>query len=504
MRLFAKFFLCATLVISVALLFSGYLLITYSHENAMRRETERALNQYQYDKFTVQADLITSAASLQGEISAGLLQRVSSDLNGLTAFFAEDKSLLYSDLPGQTDFSILDGISDDTIVHEIQTMNETSYLMVGGKVTQSGVTLYLLVATDISTVVMQKDQMTGSFVRVYFITLGISMIVILMLSALITRPVEKIGRAAAAIARGRYDLRLSVSSGDEIGELSKNFNLMADAVEDKINELAANARQKEDFVASFAHELKTPLTSVIGYADMLYQKSLSPEQVKDAAWYILSEGLRLEALSLKLMDLIVLNRQKFTLEEMSTDELLRNMVGGLEPLLEEKKVSLHFKAYPAYVKVEYDLFKTLILNLIDNAIKAGCSKIEIIGKLNGSRYRISVADNGRGMPASELDRITEAFYMVDKSRSRKQHGAGLGLALAERIAEIHGSRLTFESGEGVGTVAKIDLYRNESPCEPSGAGSGGRGGATERADFGRSVSEGAERSLRQRGGGDDE
>jgi len=456
-RLFAKFFLCTTLVISTALLFSGYLLITCSHEKAINRETERALNQYQYDRFTVQADLKTNAASLQGEISADLLRRVSSDLSGLTAFFAEDKSLLYSALPGQTDFSIPDGISDDIIVHEIQTMNETNYLMVCGKIIQSGETLYLLAATDISTVVRQKDQMAESFVRVYIITLGISMVVMLILSTLITRPINKMGRAAVAIAQGRYNLRLSVSSGDEIGELSGSFNLMADAVEDKMNELAANARQKEDFAASFAHELKTPLTSVIGYADMLCQKSLSPEQVKDAAWYILSEGLRLEALSLKLMDLIVLNRQEFTLEEMPTDELLQNIIGGLEPLFEEKKVSLHLKAHPAYVKVEYDLLKTLILNLIHNGIKAGCSKIEIIGKPNGNRYHINVVDNGRGMPASELDRITEAFYMVDKSRSRKQHSAGLGLALAAKIAEIHGSRLTFESGEGVGTIAKIDL-----------------------------------------------
>jgi signal transduction histidine kinase len=272
-----------------------------------------------------------------------------------------------------------------------------------------------------------------------------------------TRPIKRLGRAAAGIAGGNYRERLPISSGDEIGDLSKSFNLMADAVEDKINELAENARQKEDFVASFAHELKTPLTSVIGYADILYQKTLPPEQVKDAVWYILSEGLRLEALSLKLMDLIVLNRQDFTLEAMPSAELLHNAVGGLHPLLEEKKVSLHLKVSPAYIKVEYDLFKTLLLNLIDNSIKAGGSVIEVVGRKNGDRYGISVSDNGRGILASELDRITEAFYMVDKSRSRKQHGAGLGLALAARIAEIHGGSLHFESEEGTGTIVTLDL-----------------------------------------------
>jgi signal transduction histidine kinase len=457
MRLFAKFFLCATLVISVALLFSGYLLITNSHENAVERERSRALNQYQYDKFTVQAELIANAANLQDSTSTDMLNKLASNLSGSVAFFDEDKTPLYSDLSPQTDFSVLDDISDDIVANRIHTTNGKSYIIVGGKLNQSGVTLYLLIATDISPVLAQKELMAQSFIKVYFITLAVSMMIILLLSAIMTRPIKRLGRAAAEIAGGNYRDRLSASSGDEIGDLSRSFNLMADAVEDKINELAANARQKEDFIASFAHELKTPLTSVIGYADILYQKALPPEQVKDAAWYILSEGLRLEALSLKLMDLIVLNRQDFTLEVMSSKELFQNIAGGLNPLLKAKKISLHLKVSPVYIKVEYDLFKTLLLNLIDNAIKAGGSVIEVIGKQNENRYCISVSDNGRGIPASELDRITEAFYMVDKSRSRKQHGAGLGLALAARIAGIHGSTLHFESEWGTGTIVTLDL-----------------------------------------------
>ena len=463
MKLYAKFFLCATLVISIALLLSGYLLITLSHETAINRETERALNQYQYDKFTVQAHLISNVDDLSDGLTSNTLSRLSSDLSGMTAFFAEDKSLLYSDLPSQINFSMLDEISDDTIVNQFQTVDDKSYLMVCGKLTQNNVTLYLLIAADVSGVIDQKEQMIQSFIRVYSTTLGISMIIILVLSALITRPIKKMNGVAAEISQGRYNKRLPVAGSDEIGELSESFNLMADAIEDKINVLSENARQKEDFVAGFAHELKTPLTSVIGYADMLYQKELSKEQVKDAAGYIVSEGMRLEALSLKLMDLIVLNRQDFVLEEMPVDELLQNITGGMKPVFEDKKVSLHLKISPAYINVEYDLFKTLILNLMDNSMKAGCNEICITGKFDGSRYYIILSDNGHGIPAAELSRITEAFYTVDKSRSRKQHGAGLGLALAARIAEIHGSSLAFSSDGGTGTVVKIGFV-----CERCG------------------------------------
>jgi len=459
MRLFAKFFLYATAVISIALLLSGYLLIVFSHESAVNREVERARNQFQHDRFSVQALLISNAEALREGISPHIFHRLSSELSGLTAFFTVDKHLIYSALPAHTNFSLLDNISGTTHAMEFQDIGNATYIMVGGVITQSEITVYLVIATDISDVVAQREQMTQSFIRIYFFTLLFSMVMILILSAFLTKPIKKMNKAAAGIAEGRYNERLHISRRDEIGELSNSFNLMADAIEEKIHELVENARQKEDFVANFAHELKTPLTSVIGYADMIYQKKLPPAQAKDAAWYILNEGMRLEALSLKLMDLIVLNRQDFVLEEMNTKELMMDIAGSLKPMLEDKEVHLHLKIQPTFIKVEYDLFKTLMFNLIDNAIKAGCKKIDVNGKQNNNGYSISVADNGSGMPASELTRITEAFYTVDKSRSRRQHGAGIGLALVARIAEIHGSTLTFNSSENVGTVVTIELKR---------------------------------------------
>lgn len=461
MRLFAKFFLCATVVISAALLLSGYLMIAFSYESAINRETERAVKQFQFDKFTVQASLLSNAVNSDDLITYNLLSRLSSEINGLTVFFAEDGQPLYSDLSSndtaQPGFSLPSQITDNIHVMQMQTVDGVSYITVSGKITQNGVTLYLLVAADINGVIAQKEQMTRSFAGIYFITLLLGMAVILILSVFITRPIKKLDRAASQIARGRYNERLPISSGDEIGDLSHSFNLMADAVEDKIRELLDNARQKEDFVASFAHELKTPLTSIIGYADMLYQKTPPAEQAKDAAWYILNEGLRLEALSLKLMDLIILRRQDFVLEEMAADELFSDIAGGLKPVLEEKGVKLYLNIEPGYIWVEYDLFKTLALNLIDNAVKAGCGRLTITGRQTDNKYSVSVADDGSGMPPSELARITEAFYTVDKSRSRRQHGAGLGLALAEAIAEIHGGSLAFDSAVGKGTTVTIDL-----------------------------------------------
>lgn len=443
-------------MLSIALSLSGYLLITYSYQNAIEREIGRALDEYQYNKFSVQAKLLTS--------KKGIKDSFLSSYDSQIALFTEKKSQIYSDIPGETYTDILDLVTDNTIYHSIEQIGLKQYILVCGKFIQSGKSLYLMVASDISSIMLQKEEMIKSYGRIYFLACSISMIFIFLLSKLITSPINRLTKASTLLAGGHYDNRLHVSGGDEIAELSSSFNTMAEAIERKIDELSESARQKEDFVANFAHELKTPLTSVIGYADMIYQKNLSHDNVKNAARYIIDEGLRLESLSLKLMDLIVLNRQEFVLEVMSAGELLENISQSLSPLFSEKNIELQISQFESqydYIRVDYDLFKTLILNLIDNSIKAGSTKIKISGNQRSNRYSICVEDNGRGIPANEIDRITEAFYMVDKSRSRKQHGAGLGLALAQKIAEIHGTTLQITSEKQKGTSVELELLCKE-------------------------------------------
>lgn len=309
---------------------------------------------------------------------------------------------------------------------------------------------------DVSKTVRQQEILQQYFLRCYLAAVLVGMGLLGLLSALLTGPLKRMSRVAGRMAQGDYEERLAVRGRDEIGELAESFNRMAEAVEEKVEALSRAAREREDFVANFAHEMKTPMTSIIGYADMLYQRELSRKEVRDASWYIWNEGMRLEALSLKLMDLTVLGRQDFPLQEMAAEELLADAAGGLEPFFAEKGVSFVLSADPAYIRVEYDLFKTLLINLLDNSVKAGCTRLALSGtREREGGYRICVRDNGCGMEEEELSRITEAFYMVDKARSRKQHGAGLGLALADRIARIHGSGLEFRSRKGQGTEVSL-------------------------------------------------
>ena len=152
---------------------------------------------------------------------------------------------------------------------------------------------------DVSKTVRQQEILQQYFLRCYLAAVLVGMGLLGLLSALLTGPLKRMSRAAGRMAQGDYEERLAVRGRDEIGELAESFNRMAEAVEEKVEALSRAAREREDFVANFAHEMKTPMTSIIGYADMLYQRELSRKEVRDASWYIWNEGMRLEALSLK-------------------------------------------------------------------------------------------------------------------------------------------------------------------------------------------------------------
>ena len=471
MKLFPKVFLAVILILCCSLSLSGYLLISISYRQAVDKEIGKALDQYQMVRFILESKPVgeNTVISTDRDFFTDLIPE-SYDQNAeprLLAVFSEDMQVLYSDYPSNHDFSLLKQVNEEKLYYKIQQAGDSYILTVMGRFKLDKTPIYLAVGTNINSVIEQRNQMEHGYTLVYSIVCTLGTIATLIFSILLVRPIQKITRSTARIAAGDYSVRVSVRTHDELGELENSFNIMADAVEDGIRQLTENAEQKEEFISNFAHELKTPLTSVIGYADMICQKSMTTEQIKHAAQYILDEGLRLEELFIKLMDLIVLGKQDFVLEELPARDLLLNIAETLTPVLAAQKIELTLLAQDAYVRVEFDLFKTLLLNLLDNAIKADSTSISLKGEVSGDRYRITVSDNGRGIPQANLHRITEAFYMVDKSRSRKQHGAGLGLALVAKIAKLHGASLKFKSKENVGTVVTVTLPTKgyEETCE---------------------------------------
>ena len=315
--------------------------------------------------------------------------------------------------------------------------------------------LQLATAYDLTDLYRGRDAALRRFLLLEAAVLAAGAAVTAVFARRMTRPLRTLTTASAEIADGDYARRTGLHTGDEIETLSSSFDKMADAVQEKITALQADVRQREDFMGAFAHELKTPMTSIIGYADMLRTIQASPAEQYEAAGAIYHEGRRLEALSGKLLALLGLGEETITLQPTA--------MAALWPRLQAAcpGVPLQLPACDAAVQADADLLLDLLCNLVGNAVKASepGQPVEVWAAEGGDTVTLTVADHGCGIPQSEISRVTEPFYMVDKSRARKQGGSGLGLALCKRIAEVHGSDLHIESTPGEGTRVSVILRK---------------------------------------------
>ena len=312
---------------------------------------------------------------------------------------------------------------------------------------------------DITSVYAARAQEQNTFRLLLIAIFVVGSITSMIAASLLTKPLEKLSSLAQHISHGDYSARLHIHSGDEIEALANDFNNMADTIEDNISELHFSMEKQEQFMGSFAHELKTPMTSIIGYADLLRSQNMSEDETNEAANYIFSEGKRLESLSLKLLDLLVVKNQETILTPTDPARPVRNVINVMKPELAKEHITLKSSCRKGCCMMDIDLFQSLIINIIDNARKAidDNGLIHVAGTVRDDNYVIIIKDNGRGMPPEEITRISEAFYRIDKSRSRAQGGAGLGLAICSKIAEIHQAKIKYKSAVGRGTVVTITL-----------------------------------------------
>lgn len=318
-------------------------------------------------------------------------------------------------------------------------------------------TLRILHYRDITSVYESKRLL---FFQGIALALLLSVFLALLLTYILRRilaPFYLLRDAANVIAQGDYEKRVEHPGTDEVGEVSRSFNQMAERIEEHIRTLAEMNETQRQLIGSLAHELKTPMTGIQGYAELLQRVQLPPLKQADALHYIEEECIRLSRLSAKMLLLTDLSRED-TIEKKpcSVAALFSQAKEVTHYRLKEKNLRLQINLKQDFhVEGDADLLQSFITNLIDNACKASPpgSRIRLIGTASG----IFVKDEGIGIPQDEIARITEPFYMVNKSRSRKQGGAGLGLSLCLQIARLHGGRLEIRSTPEKGTCIGMHI-----------------------------------------------
>ena len=223
------------------------------------------------------------------------------------------------------------------------------------------------------------------------------------------------------------------------------------------SELKEGSLRQQQLLGALSHEIKTPVTSLIGYSDTLLHVKLSEEQKEQSLNRIYEESKRMERLSSKLMSLIGLyENDAIRMEWEKIGTVMNHVKEAIRYSLEEKEIKADFFWEDFSMKMDVDLMESLLLNLIDNSKKASPpgSRIEI----RAEKGTISVRDFGCGISKEELKKVKEPFYMVDKARKKREGNIGLGLALCNQIAMLHGGRLEIESRIGEGTCVSFLFY----------------------------------------------
>ena len=469
MKFFWKIFFVFTAMITAVFSVFGIWMITQSFRNSLRKEIEEGNRESRLFQFAFEVNMNSLSENYQTErIVRELTESIVGNLDGqgyLYRLYRGTRDVIYENSELLLEHDLMNQLGENTCVYQVLETGNEKYLIFLCKSVMGGRIYYLESAKNITELYQERDHFYDQY-RIIMLALIVSSgVIVLLLSHFLTKSVVALSETTKRFAEGEYDVRSDVMSGDEIGTLAQDFNQMADSLVQKMDELKDAARKQEDFTASFAHELKTPLTSIIGYADMLRTMDMTPEETAQAANYIYSQGKRLESLSFKLLELIVTRNQEYQFRKVDASELVREAEQITEKSLETKKISFTARMEEGAIWGEHDLLISLLVNLIDNARKAlpEGGQIRIGGAAEEDGYVLSVQDNGCGMPASEIEKITEAFYMVDKSRSRKEGGAGLGMTLCSRIVEVHGAEWHIDSKEGEGTLITIRFPKKEVP-----------------------------------------
>lgn len=315
----------------------------------------------------------------------------------------------------------------------------------------------LLYVYDLNNMISSWQSMKNSLFLIGIVVAVILAICLFYLLEVIFRPLQKITEASRTIASGDYHSRLHVKGRDEIADMAGSFNCMAEKIEEHIIALQDAVEQKQQFIDNFAHELRTPLTAVYGYAEYIQKASISEEDKYDSTQFIMKECSRLQNMAYQLLDLATLRTDHILMEECEINKLFSLSDAAMRAKANTRNVELQYLDSSDKIIGNLDLLLSLINNLIDNAIKASEPNGTILVSACRERGQeiLKVQDNGRGMSDEQLERIKEAFYRVDKARSREEGGAGLGLAICEQIAQAHGASLEFSSQLGKGTIAQI-------------------------------------------------
>ena len=283
--------------------------------------------------------------------------------------------------------------------------------------------------------------------------------VVFFIARQMSRPLAAMAQAAGSMARGDFQTRAPEEGGKEIQELSQAFNQMA-------AQLSSLEQSRRDFVANVSHELRSPITSIQGFAQGMLDGTIPPEQHAQYLQVITDETHRLSKLIGNLLNLSLMENEETSLAytDFDVNELARRVLISRMTQIEDKQleIDVQFDSDPCFVHADADQIQQVIINLLDNAIKFTPEKgtVTIHTKEEKDHVSLRVKDTGVGILPQDAPHIFDRFYKADKAHTVGK-GTGLGLAICYRIMERHGQHIRLVSGDG-GAEFEITLEKGKN------------------------------------------
>jgi two-component system, OmpR family, sensor histidine kinase ArlS len=271
------------------------------------------------------------------------------------------------------------------------------------------------------------------------------------LANMIIRPISHMINTMEEIEKSGVPKTITIQSKakDELHTMTRTFNRM-------IQRLQESMEKQKQFVSDASHELKTPLTVIMSYANFLRRHGIENKEMTDeAVEAIYSEATRIQKMTETFLDLANLEKEDvLEIKEVNLVSLSQNILKQLK-VVYRREISLHYEKDPIIIRADELKIKQVIIILLDNAMKYSKDKIDVFLEKNEQDVIIRVKDYGIGIPQDEIINIFERFYRVDKARSRETGGTGLGLHIAKTIMKLHKGEIKMTSNDGVGTEAVL-------------------------------------------------
>lgn len=376
--------------------------------------------------------------------------------SGASYALAQDGAYLYNDSPYDLR-ALLAATNLDSNPVATVSLQDKSLLIAEAELQLFDMPYTVYTCIDVTNVYASLDRQAQF---AWLLLLASALCTGLLLPLLVRRALANIPMlktAAEKIAGGDYTLRTNISSRDEIGALSTSFDRMTEAVKAQFDALSDVATRRKLLLGALTHELKTPMTAIIGYADSLLHLPLDDEKKQLCAAQIAVAAKRTELLQQKLMALLSLDKDSGFTPDMKLCDT-QSFIGDLTALFPH--INVQCQADTLYG--DRELLFSLVQNLIDNAYKASSDdgQMSLQIEQDDAGTHIRVLDRGCGIAAEHIALITEPFYLVDKARSRKSGGIGLGLALCQMICTVHHGTIDVTSTLHAGTCIHVTLPRN--------------------------------------------